>query len=40
MNTKIIEWSARFIHVRARADVQMCRWYVALTVNRPIRVTA
>ena len=26
MNTKIIEWSARFIQTRARGEVQTCRW--------------
>jgi hypothetical protein len=33
MKMKIIEWSARFIHLRADSDVQLIRWYVPLTAN-------
>ena len=35
MNRKIIEWSSRFISVRARVLRQVRRWYSALTPNRP-----
>src|SRR4030088_2587386 len=40
MNTKIIEWSRRFIHTRARLLTQWRRWYRALTPNSPSTVAA
>src|SRR4030088_2900804 len=40
MNTKIIEWSRRFIHTRARLVTQWRRWYRALTPNSPSTVAA
>src|SRR6185369_12348965 len=38
MNKKIIEWSARFIHLYARG-LQKRRWYSALTPNKPSTVS-
>src|SRR4051812_10686682 len=37
MNRKIIEWSARFIHLYARG-LHRRRWYSALTPNNPSTV--
>ncbi len=33
MKMKIIEWSRRFIHLRALGDFHVTRWYVPLTAN-------